>query len=191
MGRPAFFLRLAGCIAPICPWCDTPEGHRAGRDLPAKEILQQLDGRDRLVVITGGEPFLQWGDELKWFETSLLQKDIGVQYETSGKVPIPQDCQGRIICSPKFLQGRWQFDPVNHLAQISAFKFVIEAEMEPVLSFIANYGIPHQKVWLMAEGATRNRQLHQATELWDLCVKHGFNYSPRLHILTHDTKRSI
>lgn len=58
-GTPADFIRLAGC--PVkCPWCDTGYGD-GGIGLPRipksiEELMAEL--RSPLVVITGGEPFI-------------------------------------------------------------------------------------------------------------------------------------
>ena len=30
-GRPAVFFRLAGCVPPLCPWCDTPQALGRGQ----------------------------------------------------------------------------------------------------------------------------------------------------------------
>lgn len=62
-GRPCVFLRFAACNLE-CSWCDTdfsPDGaerHTAGEIVQA---LLDLDKHEsRMVVVTGGEPTLQW-----------------------------------------------------------------------------------------------------------------------------------
>lgn len=194
MGRPAFFIRLAGCIEPICPWCDTPEGLVAGVPTSVEELLGRTDpSRDRLAIITGGEPFRQWGHSLKELETSLMDRLITVQYETSGKLAIPGETEGDIVCSPKFLEGQWQFAQENfdRMSRVAAFKFVVTDNGSALCDFVYTHSIPHEKVWIMGCGASRQEQLARAEELWQFSVDHGFNYSPRLHILTFDTRRSI
>jgi organic radical activating enzyme len=62
-GRAVVFLRFAACNLD-CPGCDTdfsPDGAQrfAAEDIVAR--LRELDtGRTRRVVVTGGEPTLQW-----------------------------------------------------------------------------------------------------------------------------------
>ena len=62
-GRPCVFLRFAACNL-ACTWCDTdfaPEGavRRSADEIVA--TLVELDRHDtRMVVVTGGEPTLQW-----------------------------------------------------------------------------------------------------------------------------------
>jgi organic radical activating enzyme len=62
-GRPCVFLRFAACNLE-CTWCDTdfkPEGavRHTAEEISAR--LVELDvNRARMVVVTGGEPTLQW-----------------------------------------------------------------------------------------------------------------------------------
>jgi 7-carboxy-7-deazaguanine synthase len=62
-GRPCVFLRFAGCNL-ACTWCDTDFRAEGAARLSAAEIaarLLALDvNRSRMVVVTGGEPSLQW-----------------------------------------------------------------------------------------------------------------------------------
>jgi 7-carboxy-7-deazaguanine synthase len=62
-GRPCVFLRFAVCNL-ACAWCDTDFRPEGAERLPAEEIVRRLVALDahgsRLVVVTGGEPALQW-----------------------------------------------------------------------------------------------------------------------------------
>src|SRR5215831_20062514 len=62
-GRPCVFLRFAVCNL-ACTWCDTDFRPEGAARLSAGEIaarLVELDvERTRMVVVTGGEPALQW-----------------------------------------------------------------------------------------------------------------------------------
>lgn len=66
-GAPALFVRMAGCNL-SCPFCDT--NHDPSVGLEAEELLAKLYelhplGGPRLpVVVTGGEPLLQFDQEL-------------------------------------------------------------------------------------------------------------------------------
>ena len=116
-GRPAIFLRLAGCNL-RCFFCDT--------DFSGGETLHFVDVRDRLldmqkkygcstVVITGGEPLLQGIGFL-----TRLMPDWSFQVETAGTVAppgfIPEDFFNTVfVCSPKtpvvhpFIRGQKVF----------------------------------------------------------------------------------
>src|SRR5262245_16454505 len=62
-GRPCVFLRFAVCNL-ACTWCDTdfrPEGAaRLGADEIAARLVELDVNHARMVVVTGGEPALQW-----------------------------------------------------------------------------------------------------------------------------------
>ena len=103
-GRPAIFIRLAGCNLQ-CPGCDTD--YTTGREkLLLGEILSQVidltpaQFKWALVVITGGEPFRQNIGPL----VSYLKQKYDVQIETNGTFGIPQTTEFDgvdIVCSPK------------------------------------------------------------------------------------------
>lgn len=109
-GKPALFIRLAGCVIQ-CPGCDTDytsrRKHYHVQDLIAH--CQRTMYKGGLIVITGGEPFRQ---DLSLFIPELTKRGFIVQVETNGMVPPSQGVhfstdlhqpQGKayIVCSPK------------------------------------------------------------------------------------------
>ena len=66
-GRACVFLRFAACSL-ACPWCDTDFRPEGAERLTAGAIASRLLALDRagsrMVVVTGGEPTLQWDEEL-------------------------------------------------------------------------------------------------------------------------------
>jgi len=66
-GRPCVFLRFAACNLQ-CSWCDTDFAAEGAVKLASAEIVAKLLELDthgaRMVVVTGGEPTLQWDAEL-------------------------------------------------------------------------------------------------------------------------------
>lgn len=192
MGKPAVFIRLSGCVEPFCEWCDTKYACQVeGEALSTQAILDRLKQYAcDLVVITGGEPFLQWKTGLSELVQKLNQENYDIQYETSGKVPLPDDPTGYVVCSPKYINNSWQFIAENHQI-VDAFKFVIKDDFEKIKSFKETYHIPNHKVWLMPLGADKIEQQKLMPAIWDLAVRNQFNFSPRLHVLAFDQQRSI
>jgi len=99
-GRPCVFLRFAACNLD-CPWCDTdfkPEGatrHDAG-EIVAR--LVELDAhRARMVVVTGGEPTLQYDPPLA---DALHAAGFRVHMESNG-TRAPQGSVDWLTVSPK------------------------------------------------------------------------------------------
>ena len=107
-GRPAVFLRFAGCnlwsgreedrAAAVCTFCDTDflgtTGLGGGKFRSALDLAaaveaawpQKAVGGKKLVVCTGGEPLLQLDDVL--IET-LHRLGFEVAVETNGTLPVP------------------------------------------------------------------------------------------------------
>lgn len=123
-GHRALFIRLAGCNFQ-CPACDTDYTSTRKR-MSVDEILDEMANRedlchdDKLVVITGGEPFRQ---SISMLANTLLKTGYHVQVETNGSVPFPSDLSKNvhIVCSPKS-----KSIPRANLARIDSFKYVLD-----------------------------------------------------------------
>lgn len=190
-GQPAVFVRLSGCIEPLCPWCDTMYACGTGYSMSLDTAYRTIASFDtKLIVITGGEPFLQWHDGLKQLEKRLLDQGYRVQYETSGKIEIPGDTKGFSVCSPKFLDSRWVFDEIN-LVRAQVFKFVVDNDFDIIKAFIQLYDISPELVFIMPKGISREEQLIKFEDTWSFCLENGFHFSPRLHVLTFSNKRGV
>ena len=131
-GRPAVFIRLAGCNLQ-CPQCDTAYTSGA-RFLSALQIVRKVQRftPKGLVVITGGEPFRQAIGPLV---ERLYRLNYKVQIETNGT--LVQDivwAHAYIVCSPKtpFLNDKM-------IPYIKAFKYVVTAGLLDPLD-----GLPRQ-----------------------------------------------
>lgn len=137
-GRPAVFVRLAGCNLQ-CPGCDTE--YTEGRERIAYgDILDQVYHRKmetssnaNLIVISGGEPFRQ---KIAPFVDFLIENDFDVQIETNGSMQIPMELSNlaTIVCSPKTAK----LHPTA-LFRANAFKYVLKAD-----SVHADDGLPLQ-----------------------------------------------
>lgn len=107
-GEPAIFIRLAGCNL-RCPFCDTD--HKSislyfSQPELANYVLGLIENKYQninLVVITGGEPFLQNFVELV---TCLLYRvDLKIQIETNGSIDGPWDFPWNdvtVVVSPNY-----------------------------------------------------------------------------------------
>jgi len=117
-GRPAVFLRFAGCnlwsgreqdrAGAVCAFCDTDfvgtDGDGGGRFADADALADHVaglwigrDGDPRLVVCTGGEPLLQLDEALI---AALKGRGLEIAVETNGTIAAPQGIDW-ICVSPK------------------------------------------------------------------------------------------
>jgi organic radical activating enzyme len=211
-GKPSAFVRLSRCnlgcmwcdTAYTWRFTGDERPHRTGAFFERKANQVTLSEADvatcvaalaqpRLVV-TGGEPLLQ-AAALSRMLALLPQEGIAVEIETNGTVAPPPALEPFVHqynVSPKLRHSgnpaelaliperlaHWAGEPR------AVFKFVIAepADVAEVLALAERYGIPRERIWLMAEG-TDTGTLH-ARESWlsQLCLTHRLTLSKRLHI---------
>lgn len=99
-GRACVFLRFAACNL-ACTWCDTDFATDGAAKLTAEEIVARLEQLDRhgsrLVVVTGGEPTMQWDHRLA---TAVRDAGFAVHMETNG-TRVPEAQVDWLTVSPK------------------------------------------------------------------------------------------
>lgn len=197
-GRPAIFLRLAGCnLSSLCHFCDT--NYTEGRKLyPKEELFEkilELKAPTNLVVITGGEPFRQ---NLTPLVHVLLNNNFEVQIETNGTLFLENfpysHAKVHLVCSPKT-------GSINNLLKphIRHLKYIVEAgKIDPLDglpldslgagirvarpwdSFLSSGG----RVYIqpLDEQNPQKNNLH-ALAAADSCLKWGYTLSMQLHKL--------
>jgi 7-carboxy-7-deazaguanine synthase len=193
MGLPSVFIRLGGCIGPLCPWCDTEYAWHEFSEMGTDEIIAEMNLYDcRNVVITGGEPFLQWETGLIDLHEELVRSGYCLSYETSGKVDIPGLVDATIIMSPKNIEGQWHL-PLGNIGNAHYFKFVADdaAALGEIDRFVKDHSITKDRVFIMPQGKTRAEQLKRMKIIFSFCREHGYRMTPRLHVLIFDDKRGV
>lgn len=99
-GRAVVFLRFAACNLD-CPGCDTDFSPEGAVRLGAPEIVSRLlaldTGETRRVVVTGGEPTLQWDAALS---TAVRGAGFRVHMESNG-TRVPAGAVDWLTISPK------------------------------------------------------------------------------------------
>lgn len=72
-------------------------------------------------------------------------------------------------------------------------KFVISspAEMDEVKQIQQILNVPNHMVYLMPEGDLNNKIHVRRQMVIELCIKDGYNYTDRLHILAYGSKRGV
>jgi 7-carboxy-7-deazaguanine synthase len=145
-GRPCVFLRLAACNL-ACTWCDTDFAPEGAERFAAAQIVERLRALDthgsRMVVVTGGEPTLQWDAPLA---AALRAAGFRVHMESNGTRPLagPVDW---LTVSPKP-----QFHPSSlslvHGLPVSELKVVVDDTVtEATLDrYAAHYPCDHRFV---------------------------------------------
>jgi len=201
IGRNILFLRLSGCNL-NCNFCDSSYHKKENKELSIDEIIDEyIKYKANGIAITGGEPFLQQDNLLNLINT------LDVNYtaiETNGTITPKIEFKSyglKLNVSPKLensgnkLIDRFKPDVLNHLNTNynCIFKFVVQNQFDlpEIKTLIEKCSIPKYKVYLMAEGKTKTEQEANQLNIIDMCLKEGFNFSPRLHILVWDSKRGV
>jgi 7-carboxy-7-deazaguanine synthase len=201
-GTPAVFIRLQGCSVG-CTWCDTKYSWDpdAGREVDVDTLVAEALGHPcRRVVITGGEPL-----ESALFcalATSLAAAGFAIEVETSGTVvpppAAPRDVQWNVSVK---LAGSG-VDPAVRInpEAIRAFlrldtwwKFVVasEADVDEVLRLSEQHALPRERILLQPEALRPQELLERAPWVVEACKRHGFRFSPRLHLALWGARRGV
>jgi 7-carboxy-7-deazaguanine synthase len=211
-GVPSIFVRFAGC--PLnCRWCDTKYARDAGAgtELSLEEVTKSIgQWRCSNLVITGGEPLVDFNDSRLEAIRQLIEQfkadyeNSHVTIETAGIAYVPDlDCDLMSI-SPKLSNSLAEPDR-NHVPVDVAvlrelighyeyqLKFVVEdendiAQINELIEKIVSVDI--SKVMLMPQARTRVEFIERAPTVAKLCLKSGFAFSQRLHILLWDNQRA-
>jgi organic radical activating enzyme len=212
VGCPAVFVRFKYCNLG-CVWCDTrftwdprkiePGNLMSIADLTSKvaSMVQAMNRGETHIVLTGGEPMLHQS-ELPALVASLRR--IGFRFfeiETNGMFAPSEELSSAIDwwnCSPKLtnngLPSTVNVVPAALLAIAGTgradFKFVVREDGD-IAEIEQDYVplVPRDRIMLMPEGVTAERQLALMPWVIEQCGKHGFRFSPRLHILIWGNER--
>jgi organic radical activating enzyme len=211
-GQRVGFIRLANCNL-ACSWCDTPyswDWERYDKNLEAHDIpIQELTAiirswKVKRVILTGGEPLMQ---QPALIELVRENADILFDIETNGTIAPKEDLAvwvDMFCVSPKLAHSgdiekkrikQASLEAFSNLAYegIAIFKFVIEqlSDLDEVDSVVEEYAINRSDVWIMFEGKDAETQLERMRTLSDGVIARGYNISPRLHVLTWNTRRGV
>jgi organic radical activating enzyme len=208
-GTPSVFLRLATCNL-SCSWCDTKYTWDWDRydyrkeivSLDTAEVERRLDALEcPRLVITGGEPLLQQA-ELAPLASSLKNRGWYVEVETNGTIAPEAEMAEAVSqwnVSPKTGSSGNPRDRREVPDALSAFrelpgayfKFVVvePGDLEEVGTVVERHGLPRDRVLLMPEGVTPDAVRRRGKWVAEACVRNGYRFTTRLHILLWGDER--
>lgn len=108
-GRPCVFLRFAVCNL-ACTWCDTDFRPEGAARLDAAAIVERLAAIDvhhtRMVVVTGGEPALQWDEPLA---AAIRSAGFRAHMESNGTRALAAPVDWLTVSpKPQYHEGRFE-----------------------------------------------------------------------------------
>ena len=200
VGTPSIFVRLQGCSVG-CGWCDTKYSWAAGggHETTLDTLLAQIASLDvENVVVSGGEPLEH--AQFASVVNALKAAEHRIEVETAGTVtppdvPVDQwNVSLKLAHSGVALEKRLRPDGIVLFRERNAwFKFVVatERDVAEVLEIQAAYQLASNRILLMPLGLRREEQLARMPTVIEWCRRHGFRFSPRLHILVWGPKRGV
>ena len=163
--------------------------------------------------ISGGEPLLQQKRLLDWvtqfkerykFSATYLDNlpTLKIDFETNGTI-LPDERwvswhNATFTTSPKMSNNgdeeklRYKPEVLRYLiSQRACFKFVInnQSDMDELYAKYIEHPdvkLPKNLIWLMPCCGSRKEHEVKAPMVAELCKEHGFNFSPRLHLVLWD-----
>jgi 7-carboxy-7-deazaguanine synthase len=200
VGTPSVFVRLQGCSIG-CTWCDTKYAWNpaAGDETTLDAVLDQVRAASASnVVVTGGEPL----EHAAFVPLVAGLRALGrrIEVETAGTIAPPAVDVDQWNVSLKLTHSRvadavrLRLGPITRFRDLGAwFKFVVadESDLEEVLAIQAAYALPSAQILLMPLGMERGEQDERTPAVIAWCRRHGFRFSPRLHILVWGPQRGV
>ncbi len=209
IGQPSIFVRMSGCNL-RCKWGDTPcdtaytSWEATGEMLDIATVMARVSELhndhshvDHL-VITGGEPMLQ--PKLPILVEAIQAAGFFVTIETNGTRYVELGAEF-ISLSPKLgtstpvgtnFEQRHEAERYNPevLRQWLAsndcqLKFVVDSadDEREIVAILAELGVRDPgRVYLMPQGVCIEQLGATARICVDLCISHGWHYTPRAHI---------
>jgi 7-carboxy-7-deazaguanine synthase len=202
-GMPAVFARLQGCSVG-CTWCDTKYSWDpdAGRAVTLDGLLAEMAVFPcRRAVVTGGEPL-----ESPLFAPlaeALAARDWQVEVETSGTLSPPPELAGlgiqwnvsvKLAGSGVDQARRVRPQAIGAFLAASAWwKFVVadEGDLAEVLRLAERFALPRGRILLQPEAIRREELIERGAWVAEACTRHGFRFSPRLHVLLWGARRGV
>jgi len=201
-GLPAVFVRLQGCTVG-CVWCDTKYSWdaEAGRVVDLAALKREASAYPcRRVVVTGGEPL-----ESPLFAPllhALARSGFAIEVETSGTLAPPAGLDSSIQWNVSLKLGAsgvadaTRIRPAiirDFLSRETWWKFVVtdERDVAEVLSLAERFALPRSRILLQPEAIRREELIERGAWVVEMCTRHGFRFSPRLHIMLWGARRGV
>lgn len=211
IGTAAVFIRLALCNL-VCTWCDTRytwdwrsyDYRTEVMEVAIETVEEKVLGYGcQHLVVTGGEPLLQQQSLLPLLQ-SLARRGFGIEVETNGTI-MPKLGLLEVV-------EQWNVSPKlgnsgnsAHRRDISValptfsrlpnayFKMVVveRSDVEEIIEFVQYCDLPRSHVILMPEGRDQQHLCEVGEWLSRICVKEGFRFTSRLHILLWGDQRGM
>ena len=209
VGCPAVFIRTSGCNK-SCEFCDSKYALSEYTELSYEKVAQRIidiieeyfsdkdtetPNWDLVIIFTGGEPTIYIDEIIKVI--NYIDDYIGYSFvyhlETNGTYlnPLLYTFFNYVCFSPKTLidiENIWEFLD-EYTYRRSHFNYDIKVVVDGIK---LNSNLIHQATMVMPLTTFDEQKDKEIKEkVWNLCVKLGKRYSPRLQIDIFGDKRGV
>ncbi len=133
---------------------------------------------------------------------ALVERGFTLEVETSGTLPPPAGADPAIQWNVSLkLRGSGVEEPrrVNppavraFLARDTWWKFVVvdQGDVAELLYLAERFALPRERILLQPEALRRQDLIARGPWVVEACKRHGFRFSPRLHILLWGARRGV
>lgn len=175
-GRPCYFIRFSGCNL-RCKWCDTD--FKEHKEMTPLQIANKVENGS-MVVITGGEPFIQPLKPFKDLLGFLKTKNVYVAVESNSSIAVPESLRKDIdwiSFSPKL----WGSISAENKGIADEIKIIVDdTDEEQLMDFISKVRILSKTssiIWLQPEG-NKTEFIKKAEKI---AFKTGFRIGHQMH----------
>lgn len=187
VGWPAVFVRLSGCNLK-CRFCDTD--HSSFKEMEEKDIIKEIFDlshyalKSPIVVITGGEPFMQDITELCRL---LVKNHFYINIETNGTL-YPGDKFNKLIRSDSKMRGRIHFviSPKGNVNDffnfpIKTWKILVRGSTN-IMELNKKYNLMDSNVFIQPIMLKRkDKTKENINKAVEICKEYGFRLSLQTH----------
>lgn len=170
-----------------------------------KSAVESYNAPNAIIVLTGGEPLLhQKNADFREFLRYLAGQNRQIHFESNGTIEpdfaaLPELKNCHFALSVKLENsGESRAKRINERALKSIFanarafyKFVLSGKDDEIKEINEILSIQNAAVWLMPLGASKSELEITAPKVANLAIKHGFNYSDRIHIRLWNSKEGV
>jgi len=133
---------------------------------------------------------------------ALAGRGFVIEVETSGIIPPPPSVDRAIQWNVSVKLAGSGVDEARRvspeairgfLARDAWWKFVVsdDRDIAEVLGLAERFALPRARIFLQPEALQRDELLERSPGVIEACKRHGFGFSPRLHVLLWGAKRGV